>query len=320
MPARTILEAPQVARLLAMAELSVNEASPLTSIAAATPCSLDGPGGTRLLELKLLVPEDGKPVPRVNSAFRGVLEAAAQPQEVLSLQVTGAQAPGFALCRRGSFWTEATVGPLGVLKLEYPLARDAMLLAVGSALSSRREESPPLLFRFRGPAADLLVLHALVAAGRAGVATEELRATVRRYLEDNTGSLLATTVADPGGVKTLIERSGAATDASYRLAAQGLVSVSDGRATASRAAVAAVSEPAVAGFSASRTAVGDDGALERTSLQAWRAGEHSFVVRAVRLDDGAVGIDARNVGRAELRSLVAALYLREDQLAALAAD
>lgn len=310
MAVRVFLEPTAVALLLELAGLEAHASSPLATIAAAKPCALDGPGGARLRERGLIVGDDP---PRINAAFAGVLETAARPHEALGLQVSGPQAPGFTLCRRGDFWAECTVGPLGVVKIEYPLNRAAMVIAAVRALSSDRDEAPPVGFRFRGPGADLSVLHALVAAGRDGVAAGDLDATVRAYLDAQPGVVLAATIADPGGLRTLIEQPTAATDASYRLATQGLVAVAAGRVTASRSARAILQHRADAGFVVSRTVFDGDEATA-VAVQAWRAGDHNLVVRSVRLDTGAAGLDARDIGRADLRALIAGVFADEATL------
>ena len=310
MPAREFLEPVQLARLLDLGGMSAHPASPIARVAQAAPCDLEGPGGEALRARGLVV---GDPA-RSNSAFRGVLEAAARPEEVLTLQVSGPRQPGFSLCRRGTFWTECTVGPLGVVKLEYPLTRGAMIVAAGAALSGERDEAPPVGFRFRGPGADLSVLHAIVDAGRDGIASDELAAGVRGYLEAHAGASVAAGLADPTGLRALATESGAAEVARRRLEAQGLVATSDGRVVASRSAVAALRHRASAGFVASRTTI-DGETASTSSVQVWRAGERNLVVRAVRLEGGAVGIEARDIGRAELRALVAAVFSDDETLA-----
>jgi hypothetical protein len=50
-------------------------------------------------------------------------------------------------------------------------------------------------------------------------------------------------------------------------------------------------------------------------MQVWRVGDHNLVVRPVRLDDGAPGLDARDMQRADIRALVAAVYQDEATLA-----
>lgn len=312
MPARVLLESPQVALLLNLAGFAAAEISPLSALAAAAPCALDGPGGNQLAERGLLI-DDG--TRRLNSAFRGVIEAAARPDEVLRLQITGPQQPGFALCRRGDFWTECTVGPLGVTKLEYPLARAAMVAAAGAALSTKHDDPPPLGFRFRGPAADLTVLHAIIEGGRSGIPATEVPATVRSYLERTPGSMLAATLSDPAGLRRLIDEPAATTEAVGRLVVQGLLATDGERITGSRAALAALRQPAVAGFVASR-AVATDAASRAVAIQVWRVGDHNLVVRPARLGSGTSGIDVRDIGRPDLRALVAAVFQDEDVLAA----
>lgn len=310
MPARVLLEPPQVALLLNLAGFDAADPSPLATIAAAVPCAIDGPGATELAERGLLI-GDG-PARRLNAAFRGVIEAAARPDEVLRLQVSGPRQPGFALCRRGDFWTECTVGPLGVAKLEYPLTRSAMVVAAAAALSTDHDDPPPLGFRFRGPAADLTVLRAVAEAGRASLPAGAVAGAVRTLLERSPGLTLAATLADPAGLRAILDDPSATANAVARLAEQGLVSIDAGAARASRATIAALSVPAVAGFVASRTIA--DPAPRTVAIQVWRAGDHNLVVRPTRLENDVIGIEARDIARPDLRALVTAVFQDESAL------
>lgn len=303
MTAQHVLEAGELALLLQLAGLTPEEASPLPP---APPIALDSAGAQRLRERGLLL-DDGGAV-RVNMVFREVLTAAAQPEEVLALRITGAEMPGFASCRRGRVWTESATTTGGTTHFQYPLSRNAMIVAAASALSSGRPEVLPVGFHFRGSAADGLLLNVLARAGGRGVPSSDPGTAVRHDVEQHIGGALTAALADPAGTRALIE--GDVEEGIVRLRAAGHVEEVGDRLLASRKARAALGAPPEAGFTASHTTVGSNPGpgIRTAALQVWRCNGRNLVVRPVILADGTPGIDWADYQLAELRSLLAALY------------
>lgn len=304
-----VLDAAQVALLLSLAGIEIAEASPLRRVEA---CPPSGDAADRLRRRGLLLDEAGSA--RTNVLFRTVLEAAAQPEEVLTLRVTGAGAPEFSVCRRGALWTECTVAADGTTKFEFPLSREAMIITAGAALSSDRPEVAPAGFRFRGRAADGMVLVAIAAAGRGGVAYGEAASYILDYATVHPGAGIIAALADPAGVRPLLDYE--AGGAIARLRDAGHLDDRAGCLVASRKALAVLGVPADAGFVASRT-VTDEAHVKTTAVQVWRAGDRSLLTRAVTLDDGTPGVEWMDLQKAELRAFVAAVFADAAALAAV---
>jgi len=302
MPARIALEVPQASYLMTLGGIEAGPASPIAAVAAATPCAPDSADAATLAQRGLVLT---KAEPRLNAAFRGVLQAVARPEEVLTLRASGAGQPAIVLCRRGEFWAQCDVGAQRMV-LTFPLSRTAMIVAAAAALSSGHDEPPPSDFHFRGRAADLLVLHTLLAAGDGGIDAGVLPERVRAYLSAHAGNAFVAALADPRGLDALFTDDSGSARAASRLHDAGLVPA--------RAARAVLRASTTAGFSASRTAIRESGA-STVAMQVWRMGDHNLVVRPVRLDDGTPGLDARDMQRADIRALVAAVYQDEGTLA-----
>lgn len=309
MPTQHVLDAAQTALLLQLAGLTPLEASPLPpGIAAA----LDSPEAARLRERGLLL-EASDGAPRVNSVFLEVLAAAARPDEVLALRVTGPGMPGFAFARGGRLWTEVATDQAGTTHFAYPLSRAAMIVAAGGALSGTREELPPVGFHFRGPAADALLLSAIASHGAGGVGSSGIADTVRTFIARHSGASASAALADPTGTRALA--SGETAGPLARLVEAGHVAAIESQVVASRRARAVLGTPPDAGFVASRTLV-EDASTHVTAVQFWRCGGRILAVRPVTLADGSAGVDWSDLQKAEARAFVAAIYALDPTAAA----
>jgi hypothetical protein len=86
----------------------------------------------------------------------------------------------------------------------------------------------------------------------------------------------------------------------------------------SGAALEALKSPPTAGFTVSRTLVGPDGPASQT-LEVARSGERNIIFRQLRGEGGQPLLEWAEVSRPQLRALVAATLMDENELAAATA-
>jgi len=322
-----LLTAGQVRALLDRAGVTPAAASPLAELPPVTAVSEGGPGWEPLVAHGYVVPAAGGGW-RPNGVVLGALAAAARPAEVLSLHAITPGSPALTICRRGDFWTEASVGG-GAVKLAFPLNRGVFLLAALSGLSADHPEPRPSGFRFIGAAGEAFVLAALLAAGGddRGVPTEALLAAVERRL--SSPDALAPFAAMPGRDTVTALRDAAARVAALdRLVAAGHVERQGGALRPTSPVRQALGASLDRAFVCSRTVIDDpagesagggltsDPAVHRRSLTAMRAGERTLLFRTAPGDR----VEWSEVSRAELRSLVTAVLLPEADLARVIAE
>ena len=253
---------------------------------------------------------------RVNTLVKAVLLACAQPEEVLALRVTGQQASGFSVCRRGPLLTECTVGGPGLVKLSFPLTRSSITLMLTSALSGDRPEPEPVGFRFQGRADDAFVLSLLLNQARAnpeGLPAEQVADTVAGAVENPALTLPFVLVAGAEPLLALAGSRDAVEAAVGRLVMAGHARNEGGWLRPSSAALEALDSPPVAGFSVSRTLVGPDGPASQ-ALEVARCGERNIVFRSLRHSGEQPLFEWSEVTRRQLRTLVAATVMDEREL------
>jgi len=308
-----VLQPVQLQRLLELGGITVGPGSPFNAVPPARAIGEGAPGFQWLVQRRLLRPADGGW--RVNRILQGVLAAAAQPEEVLAVRITGDRGQGFAVCRRKRLWTECTVGPLGVVKLAYPLDRSMVILALTAALSSDRPDASPAGFRFRGAAPDAFVLSRILEAHRAdagGITPPELATDIAGTVDSPGRALPFAVVSGIDALRPLVESADAVNVAVARLMAAGHVRRVDGRLLPSQAAAAVLSAPPSAGFAVTRTVVAA-GIARSLSMQVMRAGERNLVFRHSGTGADAV-FDWSEVTKPQLRSLVAGMLLPDGEL------
>lgn len=317
MPAFVLTPA-QLHTLLAPTRVTPRPGSPLAALAPAAALAPGDPEHAWLVDQRLIEATDGGW--RVNLAVRAALLACAEPQEMLTLRTLGDDRAGFTICRHGQLLVECTVGRDDLVKLCFPLGRSTVVLALTSALSADRPEPPSSGFRFVGPPAEAFLLRiVLEAAGRGGVAIDELPATVSAALDDPVLVLPFAVVAGRGALLPLVDERGALTAAVAGLARAGHVREAGGRLLPSDAALVALSGRAEAGFSVGSRRFGSGGYGDRV-VQALRCGDRLLVLRVIAGDAGDPVIELAEVSRAQLRSIVGALALGEDGLRRLAGE
>ena len=192
--------------------------SPLRVVPPAErPLAPSDPEWAELVERNVVRP-DGTGGWRTNLGLVPFLEVACRPEEVISVGVDAPGATGFTIVRRGPVLAECTVGERGVVKLEAPLTRTAVILTVIGALSGDRPEPEPTGFRFLGTAPEAFVLASAQRAVREDpvpLTVERLRSTVAADLAVPARSAafavagaqdaIAHLANDPGAVDDAIE-------------------------------------------------------------------------------------------------------------------
>ena len=314
-----VLTHEQIRTALGMAGIEVGAGSPLAALPEA---SRDlGPADAafqKMAEGHLVEAVDGGNW-RVNTLVKAVLLTCAQPEEVLSLRVTGPQQSGFAVCRRGPLLSECTVGAAGLVKLAFPLTRSSILLMLTSALSGDRPEPEPTGFRFQGRADDAFVLSLMLNEARRnseGIAAGEIASRVARAVENPALTLPFVLVAGAEPLLALAGSRDAVDGAVGRLVMAGQARNEGGWLRPSAVALEALSSPPAAAFTISRTLTGPNGAASQ-ALEVARCGERNIVFRSLRHAGERPLFEWSEVSRRQLRALVAATVMDERELAAM---
>jgi len=309
----------QIQTALGMAGINVGAGSPLSALPEASRVLQPSDAAfQKMAEGHLLEGEDGSW--RVNTLAKAVLFTCAQPEEVISLRITGPQQSGFNACRRGPLLTECTVGGPGLVKIAFPLTRSSIILMLTSALSGDRPEPPPVGFRFQGRAEDAFVLSLLLNQAREnpeGLAAGQVADTIASAVENPALTLPFVLVAGAEPLLAIARSRDAADAAVGRLVMAGQARNEGGRLLPSSAALEALASPPVAGFAVSRTLVGPNGPASH-ALEVARCGERNIVFRSLRHGGEQPLFEWSEVSRRQLRTLVAATVMDEKELTAMA--
>ncbi len=280
----------------------------------AQPLHANHPGFTKLLDLHALEAKgDGW---RINGFLGAALRASLEPHEVISIGTGQQPRPrGFSVVRYDDFMAECTVDGDGNAKLYFPLSRSQLMLLIGDALTSAEPEPEPTGFRFVGTAPQAFVFAA---------AMRELREfpvplTRQRLLETVRDS-----VTIPGFVAPFVTTAGvtpieelATSDESVELVLQHLLADGhlrsvDGALKPSPAAAGMLAEYPDKSFAVSRAVI-ENATVKTQTLNVSRVGGRTLVFRIRYPADGRPLFEWAEVDRAQLRTLVTALMMTEEQ-------
>lgn len=253
---------------------------------------------------------------RVNLLVGAALRASLEPHEVISLGIGEQPRPrGFAVVRREDFLAECTVDGYGNTKLYFPLSRSQLMLLIGDALTSAKPEPEPTGFRFVGPAEDAFVFAAAMRELRelpVPLTAESLVDTVQRTAGTPEYFLPFATTSGVEQIEALATSRPLIHAALERLLGEGHLHVIDGALEPSAAAAAMLGDYPDNAFAVSRAVIGDDGPKTQ-SLTVSRVGGRTLVFRMRYPADGPALFEWAEVDRAQLRTLVTALLMTEEQ-------
>lgn len=309
----------QVATLAALAGAGVADHSPLPRSKAPDALEADDPDFAALVEQHALQPHEGSW--RLNVLAGAVLFTCAQPEEVLALRPLDPAVPSLFACRRGELWVECEVAPGGTVRLVFPFTRDFMITTVLAGLGGDRSEPPACGFHFRGTPEAAFVLASLAEALGDGTWADPSR--VEALVLDATRDLprvaAFSAVAGPEPIDRL------ATDLDTRhttlrwLVGTGHLEAHDGQVRLSPTTVTALGASAQAGITVERWTREGDRPLTRAAVQAYRSGDRILAFQVFEHAAGPV-VEWSEVGRAELRLLVAATLMPPERLTPRGAD
>ena len=273
------------------------------------------PAFTKLIEMHALEAKGDSW--RVNLMVGAALRASLDPCEVISIGVGEQPRPrGFSVVRRDDFLAECTVDGYGNTKLYFPLSRNQVMLLMGDALTSTAPEPEPTGFRFVGPAEEAFVL---------GAAMRELREFPVPLTPDRLTEVVRRDATIPGYVAPLATSAGVApieslagSDRAVEAALQRLLEAghlrsADGALEPSPAATEVLGEYPERSFAVSRTVLGD-GEPKTQRLNVSRVGDRTLIFRVQYPAGGRPRFEWAEVDRAQLRALVTALLMTEEQL------
>jgi hypothetical protein len=253
---------------------------------------------------------------RVNLMVGAALRASLDPHEVISIGIGQQPRPrGFAVVRRDDFLAECTVDGYGNTKLYFPLSRNQLMLLMGDAMTSDSPEPEPTGFRFVGTAEEAFVFAA---------AMRELREFPVPLAPDRLVEIVRRDAAVPGYVAPFATSAGVApiealagsdrsVDAALqRLIEQGHLVVTDGTIEASPAANEMLGHYPETSFAVSRTVL-EDGITRSQRLNVSRVGNRTLVFRLQNPADGPRRFEWAEVNRAQLRALVTAILMTDEQ-------
>lgn len=282
--------------------------------AAARPLHPNHPAFEKLIEMHAVEASgDGW---RVNLLVGAALRASLEPQEVISVGTGQQPRPrGFAVVRREDFLAECTVDGYGNTKLYFPLSRSQLMLLIGDALTSAKPEPEPTGFRFVGPAEDAFTFAAAMRELRelpVPLTAESLVDTVQRTAGTPHFAAPFATTSGVAPIEALATSPPSIRAALERLISDGHLRVVDGALEPSAAAAAMLGEYPDRAFAVSRAVIGDDGSKTQ-SLTVSRVGGRTLVFRMHYPADGPALFEWAEVDRAQLRTLVTALLMTEEQ-------
>jgi len=280
----------------------------------AQPLHPNHPAFEKLIEMHALeVAGDGW---RVNLLVGAALRASLTPHEVISLGVGEQPRPrGFAVVRREDFLSECTVDGYGNTKLYFPLSRSQLMLLIGDALTSTKPEPKPNGFRFVGPAEDAFVFAAAMRELRespVSLTVEGLVDTVQRTAGMPQFAAPFTTTSGVAPIQALAASPPSIHAALERLLSEGHLRAVEGALEPSPAAEAMLGEYPDKSFAVSRAVIGEDGP-QTQALTVSRVGGRTLVFRMRYPVDGPALFEWAEVDRAQLRTLVTALLMTEEQ-------
>ena len=272
------------------------------------------PGFTKLVEMHALeAKEDGW---RINILLGAALRASLEPHEVISVGAGRQPRPrGFSVLRRDDFLAECTVDNYGNAKLYFPLSRSQLMLLIGDALTGTRPEPEPTGFRFVAPAEEAFVFGAALRELRefpVPLTVERLKEAVRR-----TASIpgFAAPFATTSGVVAIdaLATSDQPVDAAIqRLLTEGHLRLVDGFLEPSPAASTMLGEYPDKSFAVSRSVM-ENGPPKIQTLNVSRVGGRSLVFRIRYPADGPPLFEWAEVTSSQLRTLVMAFLMTEEQ-------
>jgi len=323
-----VLNAWHVGTLLSLAGIEPPaDGSPLQALPTyPRPIAPGEPDWAHLVDKKLVVSNGAGW--RVNAVMAGVLRACAHPDTVVHVGVGDMENPGFAVVQRGGLVVECTIATSGTTKLYFPLSRSAVMLSLIGALSGDDAADiaagapEPSGFRFRGRGEDAFVLGAALRDLRGGtpqpMAVPVLKAAVQRYAQDPglTVGFAALGLAD---VMTSLGSSTRRSDAAIkRLVVAGHLKMVREKVKVAAPAEAALTKWPNRIFSINHVELRADGPVSRL-LQVMRVGGRTLVFRPMQHPGHAPEFEWAEVTRRELRALVAAMLLRDEELEAFVA-
>jgi hypothetical protein len=323
-----ILNAWHVGTLLSIAGIEPPSAgSPLSALPVyPRPIAPGEPDWGYLVDKKLVV-QNGAGW-RVNAVMAGVLRACAHPDDVVHVGVGDSENPGFAVVRRGALVSECTIARSGTTKLYFPLTRSAVMLSLLCALSGSDADDAaagapkPSGFRFRGKAEDAFVLGAALRELRSGtpqpMPVPALKAAVQRYAQDRQLTVGFAVFGLAEVMDSLASSTRKSDAAIKRLVTAGHLKMVREKVKVSPAAEAALTKWPTAIFSINHVELRPEGAVSRL-MQVMRVGGRTLLFRPIQHAGHVPEFEWAEVSRRELRALVAATLLRDEELAAFVA-
>lgn len=295
------------------------------------PIAPDEPDWGYLVDKKLVVPDGAGANAgwRVNQVMAGVLRACAHPDDVVHIGIGDSTHPGLSIARRGGLVSECTISPRsGTTKLYFPLSRSAVLLSLIGALSGDDAADvaagapKPSGFRFRGKAEDAFVLSAALRELRCGtpqpMSVPELKEAVQQYAQ-NAALTVGYAVMGHADVMEAMAGSTRKADAAIkRLVAAGHLKMVREKVKVAPVAEAVLTKWPTALFSITHVELRPGGAVSRV-MQVMRVGGRTLVFRPLQHGGQAPEFEWAEATRRQLRALVSAMLLRDDELEAFVA-
>ena len=311
-----LFTADQVATLIDISRLAgPAPGSPLFPLPPeAQPLHPNHPAFVKLAEVHALEPtEEGW---RINALLGAALRASLEPQEVISVGTGQLPRPrGFSVVRFDDFLAECTVDGDGNAKLYFPLSRSQLMLLIGDALTSTNPEPEPTGFRLVARAETAFVFATALRELRESptpLTVQRLKQAVRRAAVIPS---FAAPFATTSGISPI--EAMAKSDESIDTALKSLLSgehlrLVDGALEPSPAASTMLGEYPDRSFAVSRAVI-DNGAPRTQTLNVSRVGGRTLIFRIRYPVDGPPLFEWAEVDRTQLRTLVTALLMTEEQ-------
>ena len=272
------------------------------------------PAFTKLVEMHALEEKDDGW--RVNVLLGAALRASLDPHEVISVGTGQQPRPrGFSVVRRDGFLAECTSDGDGNAKFYFPLSRSQLMLLIGDALTSNRPEPEPTGFRFVGPAEDAFVFAAAMRELRElpePLTVERLKATVQLTAGIPSFAAPFATTSGVAAIEALATSDQSIDAALKRLLKGEHLHLVEGAIEPSSAASNMLGEYPERSFAVSRAVIGP-GAPKTQTLTVSRVGGRTLVFWIRRPADGPPLFEWAEVNRKQLRTLVTAMLMTEEQ-------
>ncbi len=281
----------------------------------ARPLHPNHPAFVKLIDVHALEPkEEGW---RINVLLGAALRAALEPQEVISVGTGQIPRPrGFSVVRFDDFMAECTVDGDGNAKLYFPLSRSQLMLLIGDALTSTKPEPDPTGFRFVARAEIAFVFATALRELRefpAPLTVERLQEAVRRAAAIPGFAAPFATTAGVASIEALATSVGAVDAALRSLVEGGHLRMVDGALEPSPAVATMLGEYPDKSFAVSRAVI-ENGTTRSQTLNVSRVGGRTLIFRIRYPTDGPPLFEWSEVDRRQLRALVTALLMTEEQL------